>query len=969
MTVDSRLPLPFGTFIDRDAPVSFSFEGRSYSGFAGDCLASALAANGQLTLSRSFKYHRPRGILTMAGQDANSLVQLPSYPNVLADRLPIAPGLNAVAQNCSGSLDRDRNSVIGALSRFLPVGFYYKAFYRPRGAWAFWSRVFRRKAGLGMLDPQRSADRFDKQYGFCDVAVIGGGPAGMTAALAAADSGAEVWLVDENPQLGGSLNYSRPDVAGTMAAELRTTLAAKVEANSRIAVFRNAICNGLFEHNWLAVIQGQRLYKLRASDVILCTGSMEQPAVFRNNDLPGVMMGSAAQRLIHLYAVRPGQLAVVLAGNDEAYGVALDLLDTGTKLHLVADLREQPAFDDRARAVLARGVEIRTGHTVYEALAKSGRLHGVMLGRVASDGSCDATGEVLKCNLLCMSVGFMPAYQLAFHAGARLVYDGASSGFSLTALPDRCQAAGSLSGLWDLDDVLADGARAAVIASNSLTKAKLQTVPEARTSRHPLNHPWPIFPHPKGKDFVDFDEDVQVADIFNAVADGFDQVELVKRYSTCGMGPSQGRHSALAVARLVAKETGRQVSETTVTTARPPFAAERLGHCAGRAMYPARRSAMHKRHEEAGAQFLHAGTWYRPAFYGAASERLQAIDREVRNVRNNVGLIDVSTLGGIDVRGADAARFLDRIYTGNFTNQPVGRSRYAFMTNEAGIVIDDGVACRLHERHFYMTATTGGVEQVYQSMLKWNAQWRLDVDIANVTAAYAAVNVAGPMSREVLRAVCHDVGLEGKQFPYMGFREGRVGGIPARLIRVGFVGELGFEVHVPQHFGEALWDSLLAAGKSLGISPFGVEAQRVLRLEKGHIIVGQDTDAMSTPQELRMSWAMSRQKGFYVGGRTINVLGKQELKRLLTGFVVDDSGPLPREGHLVLRGADMIGRVTSCEYSPTLGKPIGLAFVPPQQAEPGQAIRIRSDRGAMITATTAQLPFYDPETRRQAAPA
>ena len=363
---------------------------------------------------------------------------------------------------------------------------------------------------------------------------------------------------------------------------------------------------------------------------------------------------------------------------------------------------------------------------------------------------------------------------------------------------------------------------------------------------------------------------------------------------------------------------------------------------------------------------LHAGAWHRPAYYGAKESRVEAIRSEVRNVRNNVGIVDVSTLGGIEVRGPDSGEFVNRIYTFNFAKQPVGRARYALLTNEAATVIDDGVACRFHEHHYYVTATTGGVDRVYQSMLKWNAQWRLDVDIANVTSAWSGVNIAGPNARAVLEAVCIDVDLSAESFPYMGVREGTVAGIPARLIRVGFVGELGYEVHVPQYFGEALWDALMAAGKDHKIMPFGIEAQRILRLEKGHIIIGQDTDAMSNPIEVQMAWAVSRKKPFFVGGRTITELEKAPLKRSLLGFVVNDQRvPIPLESHLVLDGEQMVGRVTSCEFSPTLEKPIGLAYAPPGKAKAGSQIIIKSTGGVKISADVVDLPFYDPENRRQ----
>ena len=967
-----RLPAPYGLLINREQPISFSFENKAYQGLAGDSIASALAASDQWLLSRSFKYHRPRGALTMAGQDANTMVQLPSNPNALADKEPIAEGLQVMGQNYSGSLENDRGSILGLFSRFLPVGFYYKAFFKPRGMWEKWVKLIRKKAGLGVINQQLEPEYYDKQYKFYDVVVVGAGPTGLQAALTAAVDGCEVLLVDENPILGGSLNYARLDTEGTLAKEVRDQLILEVNGNSNITCMTNAMVNAWFADNWLPIICGKRLYKVRSKQTILCTGALEQQAVFHNNDVPGVMMSSAAQRLMHLYGVAPGKTAVVVTGNDDGYANALDLMDAGVNVAAIIDLRETPKATPMIEAAIKRRLKIKPGYAVYGAQQNGNHLSAVEIRKVVSQGICAEVGETISCDLLCMAVGYTPTYQLACQSGGQLSYDDNSAMFTLNNLADDLQVAGSVNSYWDLGNCLEEGARAATIATNALGFTQAD-IPEAmaKESQSP-NHSWPIFAHPKGKEFVDFDEDLTIADIINATKDGYEHIQLVKRYSTCGMGPSQGRHSALAAARLVAAATNKTVAETGVTTARPPFAPEHLGHSAGRSFYPARRSNMHYRHLEAGAQMLQAGAWYRPAFYspqadyGPSLDSAVCINNEVNNVRNNVGLVDVSTLGGLEVRGPDAGEFLNRFYTFGFVKQPVGKARYALLTNEAGVVIDDGVACRFSEEHYYVTATTGGVDRVYQNMLKWNAQWRLDVDIANVTSAYSAVNIAGPKARQVLAKLCSDIDLSKEAFPYMGVREGTVAGIPARLIRVGFVGELGYEVHVPQQFGEALWDALMDAGQPEGIKPFGIEAQRILRLEKGHIIIGQDTDAMSNPMEVQMGWAVSRKKPFFVGGRTISELKKKTPSRSLVGFMINDTdGPTPMESHLVLNGEQMAGRVTSCNYSPTLGKPIGLAYVQPHSAEAGSQITIRANGGVLVTAEVVTLPFYDPTTARQ----
>ncbi|QJQ11388.1 FAD-dependent oxidoreductase [Pseudomonas putida] len=965
MNSPTRLPVPMGLLIDRERPLRFEFDGQACQGFAGDTIASALLGNGRWLLSRSFKYHRPRGPLSMAGQDANTLVQLPEEPNVLADLEAAREGQVVEGQNFNGSLTHDRDAYLGKFSRFMPVGFYYRSFYKPKGMWKVWEPLIRKKAGLGVLDLGFKPQYYDKAYLFVDVAVIGGGPAGLRAALDAANAGAKVLLIEQQPVLGGSLAYARFDIAGTRAASLRQELLATLEGHPNIQVLLEATCNGWFTDNYLPVIQHKRLYKVRASRCLVAAGSFDQPVVFRNNDLPGVMLTSAAQRLMKLYAVKPGQRAVILTGHDDGYLAALDLQEQGVAVAAVVDMRAAPADAALAAELKRRDIPVHLGSTVYEALHETGMRHvsGVDIRPITGQGKVGTHGLRLACNLLCMSAGYMPVYQLLCQAGGKLAYDVNRDEFTLSNLPAGLDIAGSVNGRHALANVLADATRGAAEAVAALgLQAPSQPVFSAEAK---VNFPWPIFPHPKGKDFVDFDEDLQVRDIVNATRSGYRDIQLVKRFSTVGMGPSQGRHSALPTARLVAHATGRSISETGVTTARPPFQAEKLAHVAGRAFHPYRQTPMHRRHLQAGAKMMPAGIWQRPAYYGKPEERERCMQEEARHVREKVGLIDVSTLGGLDVRGPDAAELLERVYTFGFAKLPVGRTRYALMTNEQGVVIDDGVCARLGEQHFYVTATTSGVDRIYQQMLKWNAQWRLDVDITNVTAALAAVNLAGPLARQVLAKVCEDVDLSAEAFPYLGVRQGKVAGIPARILRVGFVGELGYEVHVPARHAERLWDELMQAGAGLGIRPFGVETQRLLRLEKGHVIISQDTDGMTHPAEIDMQWAIGRKKPFFVGKRSIEILEAQPLKRKLVGFTLPQGSPQPLEGQLVLDGPDITGNVTSCEYSQTLGQIIGLAYAGAHQATPGMHIPIRVEGGAMVHAKVVQLPFHDPDNLRQ----
>ncbi|GAA5002279.1 2Fe-2S iron-sulfur cluster-binding protein [Acinetobacter puyangensis] len=960
-----RLPLPYGLLLDRSQPISFQFDGTIYQGYAGDNIASALIANQRWIMSRSFKYHRPRAPLTMAGQDANTLIQLKQEANVLADTTLIQPNLVVEGQNFSGSLLKDSDAFLGKFSKFMPVGFYYRAFFKPKGIWKFWEPIIRKKAGLGVLDLNFKPEYYDKVYLFTDVAIIGSGPAGLQAALTAADAGAKVILIEQEHLLGGSLNYARFDLEGVKAEQLKAQLLPAVKQHQNITIMTDAVCNAWFTDNYLPIIQGKRLFKLRAKKSIVASGSFDQPVVFRNNDLPGVILTSAVQRLIKLYAVKPGQKAVILTGNDDGYLAALDFLEAGIQIQAIVDMRANPANNALKISLEKQHVNCYMNSTVYEAQHSTAMQHvtGVDIRSISAEGQVSNQPTSIACDVLCMSSGYMPVYQLLCQAGGKLSYLDNKAMFSITGLPKGLFIAGSVNGIQNIEHVLADGQQVAQLALSELglvATPVLQTFNEAS-----VNFPWPIFPHPKGKEFVDYDEDLQIADIVNATRTGYRDVQLVKRYSTVGMGPSQGRHSALPTARLVAKSTQRSVTETGVTTARPPFTVEKLAHVAGRGFDPYRQTAMHQRHLQLDAQMMPAGTWQRPAFYGDVNKRQENIAKEVHCVHHNVAMIDVSTLGGLDIRGPDSAEFLNRMYTFGFAKLPIGKTRYAVMANEHGIVIDDGVCARLSEQHFYVTATTSGVDRIYQQMLKWNVQWRLNVDITNVTTAISAVNIAGPNARKVMEKVCHDIDLSAAAFPYLGVRLGTIHNIPVRVMRVGFVGELGYEIHFPTRYGEFMWDLLMQAGQAFDMLPFGVESQRLLRLEKGHIIISQDTDGMSHPQEVDLGWAVSRNKPFFVGKRSIAILEAQPLKRKLVAFELDKNSKQPLEGHIVLEGDNISGNITSCEYSPTLDKIIGLAYVSIMQSTVDATFPIRVEGAEIVHAKVVKAPFYDPENKRQ----
>ncbi len=970
MSPATRLPPPAGSRIDRSRPVAFTFEGRRYQGFAGDSIASALAANGVWLLSRSFKYHRPRAAVSWSGEDAGALVQVGDEPNVPADVREIESELAVSAQNYLGSLENDWASAVDRLSRFLPVGFYYKAFYRPRGIWNWWEKLIRRTAGLGRVNLEAAPGYFDKVYDFCDVAVVGAGPAGMAAAVEAAEAGAETVLIEREPSIGGSLTYARFDIEPSRSNQALEGLKGSVARNPRIRVLTRATCTGSFSDNWLSIVQANRLYKTRARSLIVATGSIDQPAVFRNNDLPGVMFATGAQRLMRHYGVPPGRTAVVLASGPAGYLAALDLAEHGVEVAAIVDTDADRPADSTVAATEARGLRVLRGQTVVEGLpSPNGRhLAGVCVRPVADASGLEVPRESIECDALCVSVGTAPAASLLWQAGAMLSFDERLCTFRLDSTPAHVLAAGSVAGAADLDTAIASGRRAAAAAAAAdagFAPNSRQEPPADATPRTEIQ-PVPLVPHPKGKEFIDLDEDITLDDIEHSIADGFEDLELLKRYTGVGMGPSQGRQSAIPTIRAVAQATGRRPDDLGTTTSRPPAFPEKFGHLAGRSFMPVRRTPIHRRHEEAGAQPMTAGLWIRPAYYGSPTEREAAIRREVLAVRDRVGLIDVSTLGGFEIRGPDAAAFMDRVYTMAYRRQRVGRVRYVLMTDEAGVIVDDGVAARLGPDHFYVTASTSGAEQLYPLLLWYQAQWVMDVDIADVTPAFCGLNLAGPRARAVLERLTDDLDLAPDRFPYLGVREGTVAGIPARVLRIGFVGELGYEIHAPWSQAEALWDALMLAGAPEGIAAFGVEAQRVLRLEKGHIIVGQDTDGFTYPHEANMAWALSGRKPFFVGKPAIEIMVANGVARRLVGYTVrDESLPLVEEGHLAVRGAEITGRVTSSAWSPSLERAIGLAFVAPDQADIGDVFTIKGPGGRAIPAEVVPLPFYDPDNRRQ----
>ena len=960
----SRLPPQPGERIDRSRTITFDFDGKPVEALAGDTIGSALYAAGQRTFSRSFKYHRRRGLMCCSGNCPNCMVAVDGAPGIRACTEPARDGQRVEHLNAQPSLELDAMSLTDKLGGpFTPPGFYYKTFIRPRRLWPVYEWVLRHAAGLGRL-PRKQAERSwrtDYRRRQADVLVVGGGQAGLTAAIAAAALGADVVLADEGPEPGGRLLWEG-------SHELARELTERARA-AGVEVMSSAAALGHFD-GLVPVWQGDTLHQIRAAQHVYATGAIEQPLLFAGNDLPGVMLSGGARRLAALYGVAPGARAVIATTSDRGVDAALALREVGVAVLAIADLRSVASETvERARA---EGIEVLQGWTIA---ASRGRrtVDGVVLAPVADTAGLLGAGDVaatpssagreLSCDLVLVSGGEAPATALIAQAGGRTAYDPKQGHFRLAELPAGVWAAGQVAGEGEPNGVETSGECAGLAAAHALGRGDershmresalgMRFVPRSGGEEQAVPAAGAPSAPRKEKAFVCFCEDVTAKDIGRGVREGYDSIELCKRFTTVTMGPCQGRMCQLSSIRLMSRETGQGLEQVGTTTARPPWSSVPLGALAGRPIEPAKRSTIHHRHRALGAHVKWAGDWRRVYDYGDP-------EGEALSVHTGAGVIDVSTLGKLLVRGPEAGEFLDRLYPNRISNLKPGRVRYGVLTTDAGRIMDDGTIARLDEETFYVTTTSSGAGAVEEWFSWWLADWKLEVQLSDVTQALCAINLAGPRSREILSRLTNADCSPGA-FAYLDARQAAVAGVDSLLLRIGFVGELGYEIHLPSACGADVWDAILEAGAGEDIRPFGLEPQRILRLQKQHILVGQDTDSESTPFGAGMGWAVKLEKEQdFIGKWALGRVATTPAESTLVGFTVA-SGHVPREGAVVL---DLHGRaagqVTSARRSRQLDRVIGMAWVPAVLAEAGSGITIL-DEGLRVPASVVNEPFHDP---------
>ena len=995
-----------GGRIDRTKELQFKFDGLMYTGYAGDTLASALLANGVRLLGRSFKYHRPRGLIAAGSEEPNALIQLEegeyTEPNTRATNIELYDGLIARSQNRWPSLEFDVGAVNSMVSRFLPAGFYYKTFMWPASMWMTYEKFIRRAAGLGISPTEPDPDQYHSTYAHCDVLVIGAGPAGLAAAATATASGARVMVVDEQTEVGGSLLGASfdSDSSASMQQWVDDTMQT-LHSSDNCTLLTRTTAVGYFDYNYITALQKvtdhlgpgaakrtgqprQRFWKIRAKQVVVAAGSIERPLVFADNDRPGVMLANAVDTYINRYGVLPGEDIVVFTNNDSAYRTATNAAAAGATVTVVDTRSKVPgALSDQLNNA---GIKHFTGHAVTAVEGGKG-VKSVRIMPLSADGkSVHGQAWQIDCSIVANSGGWTPSAHMFSQSGGKLLYNESIAGF----VPDMSRAkktcpnisAGACNGTFDTASCIKEGAeagKAAAQASGFTGSASIEIPAVADTGMGDIAPIW-LVPtvHPvgegKAKHFHDFQNDVTAADIHLAAREGYLSVEHLKRYTTTGMATDQGKTSNLNALAIMADIRGAQIPEVGTTTFRPPYTPLTFGAVGGQEsgelFLQERHTPMHQCHVDNNAVFEDVGDWKRPWYFPRQGEDFHsAVQRECYAVRQSVGMLDASTLGKIDIQGADSAWLLEMIYTNNWKKLAVGGCRYGLMLNEHGMIFDDGVTTRLADNHFHMTTTTGGAARVMNWLEEWlQTEWpELDVYCTSVTEQWAVAALNGPNARALLKAVS-DIDVSNEAFPFMTMREGMVAGIPARVFRISFTGELAYEINVPARYGKLLWERLTEAGREFDLCQYGTEAMHVLRAEKGFIIVGQDTDGTVTPYDMDMNWIVSKTKEDFLGKRSLTRSdtacdGRPQFVGLLTK---DPLQVLPEGAHIVAEVRDQppmptIGHVTSSYMSPNVGRSIALALLNNGLAMKGSTVTLRLMDGQVLDAEVTDPVFIDKE--------
>lgn len=966
MTVGNRLAT--GGRIDRSRPLNFTFNGKAYTGFQGDTLASALLANGVRLTARSFKYHRPRGIVGAGVEEPATLVELmgaDASGNRPATTVPLTDGLAAKAVNCWPSLEFDVGAVNQLASRFIPAGFYYKTFKWPN--WHLYERPIRKAAGLAAAPSAPPATgHYETRYGHCDVLIAGAGPAGLMAALTAARAGLRVMIADEGCEAGGSLLSRRLTIGGDDAMDWVAAAVAELASLHNVTHLQNATVWGYREHNYLMVTERapanpsllERTWRVRAGHVITATGAIERGLVFGNNDRPGVMLASAVQTFVNRYGVAPGKRVVIFTNNTSAYAVAADLAAAGVEVRAIVDSRDSVPDDARA---MVPGIEIMTGKLVTEA---QGTRH---LRGVAVAAKTGGSARIISCDLLAMSGGWNPTVHLWSQSRSSLRYDDRLATFLPDAPAQAVSAAGAANGVLTLQDALRSGSEAAA----KITGNAPPDIPDAPDLPYAMAPLWRV-ETAKGKAFLDLQNDVTVDDIHLALREGYSNVEHVKRYTTGGMGFDQGKTGNINIIGTVALAQGLAMDQVGTTTFRAPYTPVSFGAIGGlregTVALPYRHTPITEWNLAQGAFMYEAGArWRRPGYFPRAGEGLQeATNRECRAVRFGVGVYDGSPLGTFELKGRDVGRFLDYLYSNVMSSLKPGQGRYGLMLSDDGLIMDDGVCFRLDDHRWIVSTSTGHADAINGHMEEMLQTRFLDwsVFITPVTSQWNNATICGPKAREVMAALGTDIDLAPEAFPFMTVRDGTVAGLPARVVRVSFTGELSFEVNVaPRHMRD-LWAKVLEAGAPFGILPVGSEASHVLRVEKGFLSLGHEVDGTVDAYDLGMGWAMSKKKPDYLGERAVQIRREGAApRRELVGVIPEPDRQIPEGAPLTPGGRKekTEGFVTACVWSVVHERWVGLALLEGGHARHGETAHVRLKGGEVIPVRVTAPCHYDPD--------